>query len=550
VASEPRSQPTIVDPGDVPVERRTPAPALDRTDVLLGSVLVATVLAVCCASGAFTSDFTNGSDEAGHVVSSLMVRDYLTQGLPHDPVAFAEQYYLHYPKVAIGHWPPLFHVIASLWLLAFGVSRLAMVALATLLAAALPLGVYFAYRDPPSRWPSFLCAAMLATAPVVGRTAFTVAPDGLMALHGLAVAFFYGRYLDSGRRRHAVVSMAAALGATLTNARGVVLFAVPLWAGLLRGGRRQRLLCAAALLPAAILLWHLPAFTDQIGSMTVGVATRKLVMFTAAAFDTTGWLLLLLALVGVVAAVADPRNRPHGVAMAALLLALWSFHTLVNVPAHPRYTLPAAGAVSGLAVLGWREAARRTRFDVRVRGVLALLAAVTVVANLSGRPTKPDLDYHLFVDDALLADPRSAISLVAGLPLHEGAYVSEMALRDRELQRIVLRGSKVLASSGWVGDDYRELFAGPEQISGYLDDAGVGLVVLERGAGVPHEVGLLRALEQRPDRWREDSPRAAAPPIRVFRRIGPMPESEPRIHIDMSDRLGRRLELKRWPGSP
>ena len=38
-----------------------------------------------------------------------MVHDYLERGLPGDPRAFAEQYYIHYPKVGIGQWPPVYY---------------------------------------------------------------------------------------------------------------------------------------------------------------------------------------------------------------------------------------------------------------------------------------------------------------------------------------------------------------------------------------------------------------------------------------------------------
>jgi hypothetical protein len=45
------------------------------------------------------------ADEAAHVITSLMVRDYAVSGFHLSPRAFAEQYYLAYPKVAFGIWP-------------------------------------------------------------------------------------------------------------------------------------------------------------------------------------------------------------------------------------------------------------------------------------------------------------------------------------------------------------------------------------------------------------------------------------------------------------
>ena len=52
-------------------------------------------------------------------MTGLMVRDYIAAGFPDSPFRFAENYYLHYPKVAIGHWPPVFYSIQAAWMLIF-----------------------------------------------------------------------------------------------------------------------------------------------------------------------------------------------------------------------------------------------------------------------------------------------------------------------------------------------------------------------------------------------------------------------------------------------
>ena len=112
-------------------------------------------------SGAFAGDFAGGPDEPAHVVSALMIRAYLTEGLPAPPMAFAGEYYAHYPKVAIGHWPPLFHLLEALWMLTVGASRGALVTFVALVAAILPAAVFLAARrsagdspplSRPRRW--------------------------------------------------------------------------------------------------------------------------------------------------------------------------------------------------------------------------------------------------------------------------------------------------------------------------------------------------------------------------------------------------------------
>jgi hypothetical protein len=78
-------------------------------------VLFVCALLVQYASGAFGSTTRpDNPDEPARIVTGLMVRDYLVHGLGQPPMAFAREYYVHYPKVALAHWPPLFYVVQAL----------------------------------------------------------------------------------------------------------------------------------------------------------------------------------------------------------------------------------------------------------------------------------------------------------------------------------------------------------------------------------------------------------------------------------------------------
>ncbi len=61
-------------------------------------------------SGAFESAFAAYPDEPSHYVTGLMVRDYIAGGFPAPPFQYATDYYSHYPKIGIGHWPPVFYL--------------------------------------------------------------------------------------------------------------------------------------------------------------------------------------------------------------------------------------------------------------------------------------------------------------------------------------------------------------------------------------------------------------------------------------------------------
>jgi hypothetical protein len=80
------------------------------TPVVFISIFLS-VVAFQWAAGAYTADFAGNPDEPSQVVSSLLVYDYLVDGFPKQPLRFAEDYYVHYPEVAIGHWPPMFYAV-------------------------------------------------------------------------------------------------------------------------------------------------------------------------------------------------------------------------------------------------------------------------------------------------------------------------------------------------------------------------------------------------------------------------------------------------------
>src|SRR5579862_2100975 len=67
--------------------------------------------------GAFNVERGFYSDDAAHFMNGLVIRDYVYQAFGTNPVRFAEQYYLSYPKIAPLMWPPLFHVVLGVWLL-------------------------------------------------------------------------------------------------------------------------------------------------------------------------------------------------------------------------------------------------------------------------------------------------------------------------------------------------------------------------------------------------------------------------------------------------
>jgi hypothetical protein len=100
--------------------------------LLLFCFLSLVIIGVQWYSGSYQSELSHWPDASAHVVNSMLIHDYLLKGIGQNPLRFAEQYHIHYPKVAIGAWPPLYYVIAALWMLVFGVNKTALLVLVAL----------------------------------------------------------------------------------------------------------------------------------------------------------------------------------------------------------------------------------------------------------------------------------------------------------------------------------------------------------------------------------------------------------------------------------
>jgi len=116
-----------------------------------------------------------------------------------------------------------------------------------------------------------------------------------------------------------------------------------------------------------------------------------------------------------------------------------------------------------------------------------------------------------------------------------------MALHEKRPGHIVLRGSKMLADSDWMGTSYRLRYPTPEAMMNYLHSVPVGVLVMEDTPGrkLPHHQLLEEALRRYPSQWELVG---AYPPIRVYHLLGSEAGSPPKVRIDMRSRLGRFLE--------
>jgi len=492
--------------------RITPKRLLNAGVCLLFTFIL---LAMQYASGAFTADLALDPDEPAHAVSSLVVRDYLTQGLPHNPMAFARSFYAHYPKVAIGHWPPLFYCLEAIWTLLAGRSQTALLLFVTLCGAVFISSIFFEVQRRSSTAAAVVSVAILLSTRIFHQMLCGVRPDILLALLVFWAAVFCGEYMRFGSRRDRNLFLLFLLAALLVHGRGGALVLLPFILLPLRPKvTKWKWIVAGAVVMALFLL---PQYIHQAPPNNIAAfpgRARDFILSTAfltgwpwkslivdGVSPAAGWPFAVLAVFGLPLVFRQGRDRQFWAAMAGLFLCSLGFYVLVNVPLEYRFLLTAMQAVAVLAGGG---------VDVLLQGSLphrkplrmVLCGAVVVwmIFAAAHLEHKRDLGYRQLVANCLFCG--NDVVLIAGDEVNEGGLIVEASLSDPNRVHTVLRASKLLAESGWTGWNRRPKYSTTAEVLHTLDKAQVSLVLVQKNCFFGQIVQLRAALAQDPADWR------------------------------------------------
>ena len=447
---------------------------------------VCTVLILCFEwlNGAFSSDLGGDPDEAAHAVTALMVRDYVVDGLGQSPMKFARQYYEAFPRVALGHYPPFYYMVAVPWLLPGASINMLFVLQALTLAGLATLTYHMGRRF----LPRVLAAAAgmgVAALPMALKLSLHVMSDVLLALLCLWAAILWARYLRMPSIRRALVWGCVASAAILTKGSGIGLCLLPPLATLLAGKWRLALTgswwCSA--LPVAVLAapWMLYSTGISKEGMTElspwQYFLQALPYHLKAMPVVFGWPFTILGAAGIVGGLISGWRRkallPETASLTGMAFGMTAVLLLVPVGLSMRYMLTLAPAMlmAVAAALHW----------IPRQGKLTLWGkALSIFAcNLLLLP--PSILLRKEVSGFDTAVTRSGISasgtsrenwLVGSDPRGEGAVIAAAAfdcpLRSRFLLR-VYRGSKELSSSDWMGRGYKPAFNTPKELLEHLD---------------------------------------------------------------------------------
>lgn len=480
-------------------------------------ILFALALLSTWLRGAWDAGVGVQDDEPAHYVTAMMVRDFLASGDWADPMGFAQEYYLHYPKVAVGQWPPALYGLLGSWMLLVGVGPASVSAFGALLAAWIALLVLRTLKDllgvsgePRAAAAAWGGALLVLASPYVQRLSGMAMTELLLAGSCTAAILAWARYLAEGRSRDALAFGAWATLALLTKGNAAPLAVVPvasaLWTGRLERLRRPAPWGAALLVALLAGPWYVLMSGYQASSWIGGVTPhlaytlRVLRPYSEAlALDLAGPLTTLLALVALARArglAEEPLRTAYGsflLGMLALLLILPSSPE----PRHMTLLLP------GWVVLAFLGA--RTLSLPRPEIVLPLALLLTTFTVEHKRAAGPR-DALL----PLLESQGSAVGrvLVSGDALSEGLAIGGVAAMDPSRPSLwVLRASRTLIEDDWNGRGYTNHFPSLDALDERLRELGVGVLLLDTALTSDRRFEhhtLLEQLAMDPTRgWRE-----------------------------------------------
>jgi hypothetical protein len=509
-------------------------------------------------AGAYESEFGAHPDEAAHCVTGLFVRDAMVAGLNYarsgfhgSPIeigrSFADTFYQHYPKVALGVWPPAFHTAQAVWTLPFGVSRFSLLLLMAALAGATATIIFEMVRRDFGLWAAAIAALIWLSGPLVRAHTNLLMAEMLSTLTIFAATLMWGKFLEGGRARDAIWFALLASAAILTKGTGLALLLMCALSVAIT--RKWKVLARPALWGAVLIVvilagiwtWRFRHEGTRVGGWEANEAAWA---FTAAAVPfylkalaySVAFAVLIFAAVGMVTTI---RAGGEWAALTSCVLAVLIFQSVVPVGRESRHILAATPALMVLAVAGVYAIARHRGVRVadaalqlrRERLWVLLLALLALPQSLRAISQKSYTGFLPLAEEVLNIAPPGARILISSDASGEGMFISELAMRDERPNLIVERASKSLVDPtgrDWAGRNLRERFHDDAALLSYILGSKIAYIVLDDAVPNDKRVGyhdqLRRVIDDNVGTfWRVDESPVRRkgedlfPPLRLYR---------------------------------
>jgi hypothetical protein len=532
------------------------------TGLFLLAVAISLLLSIFlqARTGSHEAELSGYPDEPSHYITGLMFRSYLHEGHFESPIRFTQNYYLHYPKVAIGHWPPVYYLVQCLWTFVFPATISSVLYLQAVLLGVTSAILFVIARTRFGIWSAIvLCVVFLILGPSQ-ELGSEIMSEPLLALSTLAATWCIARYFESLRFGLLVGFVLLVEFAAHIKGSGIALTGLPvLVAACLRRWsifRKPNFWLAQLGMILILVPWQV--FTaNMVRNGMSGPVTLSLICMQARDFGPItgkmfGWPLLILIIYGGCLAIASPKFRdPLLVSSAATLALTFAFHCVSPNGAEDRRLFMAVPGCLLLAPLPFLDWLHTRRSQLLTALFLLLIAAISLVSSMkpfhkTAVGYRPIADWLLSNDD----DGEMAVFVASDID-GEGMLISEVAQHQPTPTLYIVRSSKLFEDCDWERQDCHPTITDPSQAEKALDSIPIRYAVIDRFSGIEPSTRteLLRhMIAMHSNLWVLRDTQAAVAPgsrnrgeVQVYERSGLNHSHTVHVIVDLHRMIGKEI---------
>jgi 4-amino-4-deoxy-L-arabinose transferase-like glycosyltransferase len=436
----------------------------------------------------FVTDASNSGlwhpDAPSHALNALFYRDMIQDRGFLDPVRYGERYYVQYPSLTIGMYPPVFYAVEAGLYTAFGVSA-AMAKLAVLLFTLLGANAFcLLCRHWFSSWIAGTGSVLFLIQPV---TLFGQ-KDVMLEMPALAISLcsLWCLYRIANNKGTASIRFLAPLVTAMAFlTKQTAAFLLPVWVVWLTLRKRwvllrSRVFVFSSLLGVTFLVpWVFINLTVGRSYLSAFALEERhfgsnLLYYAGHISEIISYPLAFLCLCSILLFWKLKKNDGYQLAI------LWSASVLVFIClmgyAAPRYAIFIVPALVILSMYPLQLFVDR----FRKRGVWAVLTLALICSHAYPRRAWSSKDVTGFEPavDFILRDRQCVSVLYDGY--FNSNFIFNMRARDRERRVFVFRASKLVFSTRMIVDlGYRDLIKHPEAFYDALNRNAIKYIVEE-----------------------------------------------------------------------
>ena len=453
---------------------------------LVGHFLVS-VVAICLFMANTSYDGLWHPDAPSHALNGVFYMDMIQEGGFLHPITYAERYYVQYPALTIGMYPPIFYTIEAILFTAFGVSALS-ARLAVLSFTLLGVNIFFLLcRMWFPLWLSVVSGVLylLQPATLFGQRNVMVEMPAL----AMSIIAIYFLCVASEKGAGWACFWAPLFAALAFLTKQNTIFLLLIWCVWLIAGRKWNLaksghFVTGVFVGAIVLVpWVFINLTVSRSYVTAFAFQEYHLLSNCLYYlkhcsDIISYPIALLSFISI---MLWPKLRQHTGYKFGLL---WGFSVLLCISimefTEPRYAVFLVPPMIVLSVYVLRFAGEKFRVVLSRRRVYPALLAVLIFLHLNPDRVWGGRDIQGFheVADFVVRD-RECVSVFYDGYFDE-AFIFHMRARDKDRRVFVFRASKLVFSTMMIVDlAYNELIKQPSEFLAVLDRYSIKYLVQE-----------------------------------------------------------------------